>query len=357
MPHYMPTSPTVSVLMATHDAAGSVRRAVESVQNQTMKNIELVVVDAGSTDDTPRTLERIAERDLRVSVVQADACGRREALDLALERARGTYVVVVDQDGWAEPALLERMVGLADGHSLELVIGGVSLVVSVNGGRQNELVAEAEGAVFSTQHDFRYAAWQLLGSGLLLPSCGKLFSRELLCRLGASFSAGRALRDHALVIDCLRDVERVGVVPGALYHVARELRTPQGANAVLGLYRVLEAERAALLDLYRHWGLDGDAASVEAVQNRFVELLAGCVEAACGPAGALSASEQRRVVGAMIEGDHVQLAASVAKPHDSGARSLLGPIRSHNVALACVQARLVSLLRGGRVGVGVDAFL
>lgn len=343
--------------MAVHDAEMSVRRAVESVQNQTLRNLELVVVDAGSSDGTARTLETASERDMRIQLVRADGCSRQEALDLALERATGAYVTVVDPDAWIAPTLLADLVGLADERSLELVVPGIALALSVGVGRPSELVAQAEGAVFLTQHEFRAAAWQLFASGELLPAGGKLFRRERLAGCGARFS-GPVTGDHGLVIEYLRDVERVGVLPGAPYHAARSIPAGPRDGAAPAAYRRLEAEHEALLGLYRHWGLEGDAASMEMLQSRYVELLARCIEAVCGWGSKTSTPDQRRIVGRMIETSHAQLAASVARPRDNGARSLIAPIRSHNVALVCVQARLVSLLRrGGVPGVPVDVFV
>ena len=72
MAHGTTRGPVVSVLMVAHDAEGSVRRSVESVQNQTLREIELVFVDAGSRDATARVVEAMAERDLRIEVVRAD---------------------------------------------------------------------------------------------------------------------------------------------------------------------------------------------------------------------------------------------------------------------------------------------
>ena len=126
MTHYTPTSPKVSVLMVSHDAEKTVRRAVESLQNQTFGNFELIVVDAGSTDETARLLSALADRDMRVSVAQAGECGRQDALNLALDRARGDYLLVFDADGWADPTMLEELAAGQVG-SLELVIGGFSL--------------------------------------------------------------------------------------------------------------------------------------------------------------------------------------------------------------------------------------
>ena len=66
--------PVVSVLMAVHDAEGYVRRAVESIQNQSLRELELIVVDAGLQDSTARVVEVMAERDLRMELVRADSC-------------------------------------------------------------------------------------------------------------------------------------------------------------------------------------------------------------------------------------------------------------------------------------------
>lgn len=357
MSRHASTAPVVSVLMVAHDAEGSVRRAVESVQNQSLRELELVVVDAGSQDSTLRQLEAIAERDLRVEVVCADRCGRQRALGLALERARGTYLVVMDADGWVRPTMLAEMVSLARERRLELVVGGIELSVSLAGGRSSEVVMSAEAEVFPTQHEFRAAAWRLFSSGQLLPASGKLFERARVEEVGATFSPAHAT-DHSFVLDYLRDIERVGVMSGTCYHVERVLGAEQRRNAGHEGYRRLEAEQGALVGLYRHWGLEGDVASMEMLQSRYIEQLVGCVAGACGRGSALSSSEQRRLVASMIGTERAQVASSVARPQSNDARAMLAPIRSGNVALICAQARLMGLLSRGRVAdVVPDAYL
>lgn len=346
MSHYTPTTPAVSVLMAAMNAERTVRRAVESIQNQTLKNIELIVVDEGSDDSTLRLLESMAERDLRIDVVRAGRCGRREALDLALVRSHGAHIAVVDPDGWAEPTMLADLLSAAEEKTLDLVIGGFSISQPVSVDRTLESLVSGEAAVYATQHEFRAAAWRLFATGQMLPASAKLFSRERVTEWGTRFSAGTNVEnDHGFVIGYLRDVERVGVVPGICYHVDRRA----GGSGDDG-YRVLEAEHRSLLNLYRHWGLDGDAASMETLQSRYVERLVDCIEDVCRVGSPLGAAEQKRRVAQMLETDQARLASSVARPRTAQARSMLMPIKSRNVTLVCVQARLLSLLRGGRVG-------
>lgn len=357
MPRFASTQPVVSVLMAACNAERGVRRAVESVQNQSLGELELVVVDAGSEDSTLRQLDALAERDLRVEVVRADRCGRQGALALALERARGEYLTVMDADGWAQPSMLSSMVGLARERELELVVGGVELIVSAEGGRSVEATLESEDAVFPAQHEFRAVSWGLFGSGQLLPACGKLFERERALEVGARFSPDH-VTDHSFVIDYLRDVERVGVMGGVSYHVGRAVGARSHPTVGLEGLRCLEAEHEALVDLYRHWGLEGDVASMEMVQSRYIEGLVSCVVDTCGRGSGLSPAEQRRLVASMIGTERAQLAARVGRPRGNVARSMLAPIRSRNVPLVCAQARLMSLLgRGSAEGSLPDAYL
>ena len=344
--------------MASHDAEKTVRRCVESLQGQTLSNFELVAVDAGSSDGTCDQLEALAERDMRIQVVRAGACSREEALDLALERARGAHVLVIDDDGWADREMLERLVDMAGRASLELVVGGFGLALRTRSGRASERSAEAESdRVFATQHDFRAAAWELFARGQLLPACAKLFSRELVDASGARFSVG-GHHGHAFVLSCLRDVERIGVLGGCCYRVSRVFAPSAGDAPAQRGFRRLEEEYTALLGLYRHWGLEGDAASMEMLQSRYLERLVACVEGVCGSASGLSSADQKKTVSSMISTPQAQLAASVAHPESNAARSMLAPIKSHNVTLICAQARLLSRFRRGHaVWAMPDAFV
>ena len=356
MSHYTPTTPMVSVLMASHDAEKTVRRCVESLQGQTLNNFELIVVDTGSSDGTVRQLDALSERDMRIEAVHADGCSRAEALDLALGRARGTYVLVMDEGGWADRTMLEDLVGMAEKDALEMVVGGFALTLVAPDGRRSEAMVCAERAVYPLQHDFRAGAWELFAEGLLLPTCAKLFSRALLEECGARFSVGGRF-GHSFVLACLGDVERVGVLGESRYHVTRRLPVASGSAFVERCYHRLDEGHTDLLGLYRHWGLEGDAASMEMLQNRYVEQLASCIEVTCGRRSRVPSADQRRIVAEMIDTDRAQVAASVAHPRDNAVRALLAPIRAHNASLICVQTRLLSLVRPSLASAVPDLFV
>lgn len=104
-------SPLVSVTMPAHNAAKYLAEAMNSVLTQTLEELELIVVDDGSTDETSRIAQSFS--DPRVVYIRFDQNrGVAAARNAAVERARGVYIAVLDSDDIAEPQRLETQVEL-----------------------------------------------------------------------------------------------------------------------------------------------------------------------------------------------------------------------------------------------------
>jgi glycosyltransferase involved in cell wall biosynthesis len=121
----VPPIPFVSVLVAVSNGERYVRQALESVLGQTVSDLELVVVDDGSTDSTPAVLEGIDDPRL-VVVRNEERRGLAGALNRGLEAVRGRYVARMDADDVAFPLWLERVLGrLRAEPSVALVGAGI----------------------------------------------------------------------------------------------------------------------------------------------------------------------------------------------------------------------------------------
>ncbi len=85
------------------------RGCVDSVLAQTLKDIEIILVDDGSTDACPAMADEYAQKDSRVVVLHLPNGGYGKALNIALEQAKGEYVGIVEPDDWIEPDMFEHL--------------------------------------------------------------------------------------------------------------------------------------------------------------------------------------------------------------------------------------------------------
>lgn len=109
--------------MPAHNAAQYLAQAMSSVLSQTLQDLELIVVDDGSSDETPRIAQSFS--DPRVVYIRFDTNqGVAAARNAAVARARGSYIAVLDADDIAEPNRLATQVALLEGSGADICAAG-----------------------------------------------------------------------------------------------------------------------------------------------------------------------------------------------------------------------------------------
>lgn len=91
-------NPLISVVIPAYNCQDTLRRAIDSVINQSYDNIEIIVVDDGSTDATPSLCDQIAENDDRIRVIHKENGGLSSARNAGLKISKGEYVLFLDSD-------------------------------------------------------------------------------------------------------------------------------------------------------------------------------------------------------------------------------------------------------------------
>jgi glycosyltransferase involved in cell wall biosynthesis len=125
--------PIVSVLMPAYNADKYVDLAVRSILDQTFRDIELVVVDDGSTDRTPQILRDWERRDSRVKLISRPNTGYTRALRDALAIARGSLFARMDADDISRPSRLEQQVRFLTEHPEVVAVGSQVALIDEDG--------------------------------------------------------------------------------------------------------------------------------------------------------------------------------------------------------------------------------
>jgi len=126
-------SPAVSVVMCVYNGERFLHEAVESILNQTFADLELIVVDDGSTDSTPQILAGYVSRDFRVVVHRQANQGPAAAANRGVGLARAPLIARLDADDVALPTRLECQSRFLIEHETVAVVGGAVTFIDENG--------------------------------------------------------------------------------------------------------------------------------------------------------------------------------------------------------------------------------
>lgn len=99
----------VSIIIPVYNAEKYISRCLDSIINQSYKNIQIIVIDDGSTDNGVLILDKYKEDDNRISVYRTENRGVSYARNLGIEKAKGEYFVFVDADDFVQKDMIEKM--------------------------------------------------------------------------------------------------------------------------------------------------------------------------------------------------------------------------------------------------------
>lgn len=139
-------TPRVSVLVGAYNNAATVGRAIEAVLAQSLRDLELIVVDDGSTDDTPAVVGSFSDSRLRYLPLERNV-GIASSLNAGLEAARAPLVAVNDADDWSSPWRMERQASFLEGRPDVAVVGSRMEEVDEDGRSLRPLTTFAAGDV------------------------------------------------------------------------------------------------------------------------------------------------------------------------------------------------------------------
>jgi len=121
-------SELISVIIPCYNLDKYLRKCLDSVLSQTYKNLEIIVIDDGSTDATPEILSEYAAMDDRVVFIKQSNLGAGEAINAGIERARGDYLAFVDNDDWVEQTIYEQLHSALKSNNADMVVCNFNLI-------------------------------------------------------------------------------------------------------------------------------------------------------------------------------------------------------------------------------------
>lgn len=164
----------ISIIVPVYNSEKYLDECLNSILKQIYANLEIILVDDGSTDDSGLMCDKFAKKDKRVSVFHTDNNGQSSARNLGISNANGKYITFIDSDDYVEPSFIKFLYDNLVEHNVDISCCGYSMFYPngkfVNKGKKNIQVK------LDRENSIKY----LIVNGLISDSpCNKLFKKEL----------------------------------------------------------------------------------------------------------------------------------------------------------------------------------
>lgn len=210
---------TVSVIVPVYNAQDFLKKCVDSILAQTFHGLEIILVDDGAQDDSPRMCDAYTKQDSRVRVIHKTNGGLMSAWMAGVENSSGEYLMFVDSDDWLDSCMVEELVKCSSGEPGEIVC--CNFVIERPKGAEECRHELAPGVYEGEQLEMRVKR-KLLGNErrtVSMSRCMKLFSRELITdNLHFCNPKLRMGEDVNIVLPALCDCRRLVILKDALYY-------------------------------------------------------------------------------------------------------------------------------------------
>ena len=216
----------VSVILPVYNVGEYLKECLDSLINQTLKDIEIICINDGSTDNSPEILEQYAQKDSRFIIVSQENRGQGIARNKGVEIAGGEYIQFIDPDDWVETDMLETLYRFAENNASKVVKFNYTEYNDYTGMKKEHNFAEFIKKKYG--YDLAktpYYSWKLLKDGCLydlgLNVWSSFYSAEFIKENNIKFAPNKHAEDHLFANEARLLADKVDYLDKSLYFYRR----------------------------------------------------------------------------------------------------------------------------------------
>lgn len=231
-------SDLISVIIPVYNVEKYLERCVNSILDQTYRNIEVILVDDGSIDTSGEICDKFKKKDKRIHVIHKKNGGLSHARNIGIEKSRGTYLYFIDSDDFVDAKILEKLYsGLIKSKSDMALCD----LVYCNENLEN-LNAQYHHNEISSAIVSRKEYWELLlkdENAAFIVAWNKLYKRNLF--KGIEYPLNKLHEDEFILKDIVERCSSICIVGEALYYYLQRDNSIMGQASIHGDLDKIEA--------------------------------------------------------------------------------------------------------------------
>ena len=196
----------ISIIVPVYNTEKYLSQCLESLINQTYKDIEIICVNDGSTDSSRSILLEYSKKDYRIKIINKENGGLSSARNAGLKNAIGEYIGFVDSDDWCAPTMFEKLLQALTIEKVDIVFSNVSLYDEINQKYKRYL----DDSVFSSCSENIFFNTPKM-------ACNKIYRREIFEKNRIRFLMGAIYEDEFFFLDVCKTKPAISSVNENLY--------------------------------------------------------------------------------------------------------------------------------------------
>lgn len=268
----------ISVVVPIYNVENYLKRCIDSIVNQTYENLEIILVDDGSTDGSSAICDAYAKKENRIKVVHQKNAGLSAARNNGFKMAKGEYIGFIDADDYVEPAMYEELLHQMLLHGADMAIGNVCRV-DENGYLLEDTSAVTD-AVYTKEEMLRKITEE--NGVYFVTAWNKLYKREIFDKV--SFPEGKIHEDEFVIHEILDCCKKIVTTKKIYYYYVQRANSIMSEEVTLKRFDGMEALYQRFLYYKQH----------EELNDCLLPICNQCMEIYVGLMSRMKAKERKK---------------------------------------------------------------
>ena len=210
------SAPLVSVVVPIYNVEQYLPQCLDALLNQTLKDIEIICVNDGSTDNSEKIAQEYAKKDERIRYIYQENQGLSSARNTGIEVSTAPYLMFCDSDDWYDETMCEKMYQAIIQNDVALACCGTNIIY------ETDLHLKKSDENY---YRIKFEGIQLVSSDLILntdvSSCNKIYKRSIIKNYHLTFPSGKRYEDYCFFFRYLAVSNSVYFIQDKLYNYVR----------------------------------------------------------------------------------------------------------------------------------------
>ena len=207
--------PKVSIIIPVYNVENYLEDCLDSIVNQTLRNIEIICINDGSTDNSLEILRKYAKQDSRIKVINQENKGLGATRNVGMTIVNGEYIMFVDSDDWLELDACKLLYEKSKRNDLDMLIFLLKNYSEEKGYYEDDYYNITCMPLDFEEKIFDYRDLKDLIFKISISSCQKMYKKEFLS--DKSFPEGILFEDNPFYWDCILSAKKISIIKKHLY--------------------------------------------------------------------------------------------------------------------------------------------